>query len=97
MKRRIELYRYRALKVLKTHQTFVVLVSILLVLLAVLLRLSALNTIPVDQSYLLQKMNGVKAVKFNRDAISQIEDLNESNVSNPGTQLPTNRQNPFSE
>lgn len=97
MKRQLEILRYKAVKLFKMHQTFVVLVIMLFVLFVALMRVTALNNIPVDQTYLLQKMTGVKAVVFNRDAISQIEDLNESNVNNPGTQLPSNRENPFSE
>ncbi|MFO0971192.1 MAG: hypothetical protein U0520_02460 [Candidatus Saccharimonadales bacterium] len=88
---------YQLGKVMRTHQTFVVLVVVLLVLLAVFIRINELGSMPLDQAYLQQEGEKIKSVKFNEEAIEQIKALNESNVNDPGTRLPTDRQNPFSE
>ena len=97
MQKKFSKFKYKFYKVFRSHQTFVVLVVVLLLLTAVVIRINSLGNIPTDQVYLDKKLGETKSVNFNRDAIEQIKLLNESNVSTPGTQLPTNRQNPFNE
>lgn len=97
MKDQLLAYRYKLIKQLHAHQTFVVLLAALIVLLAVFLRISSLGSTPVDQEYLNQTINTLKPVSFNEEAVKQIEALKDSNVNDPGTQLPPNRQNPFNE
>jgi hypothetical protein len=90
-------YWYQLGKTLRVHQVFVIVVAVLLVLLAVFIRINELGSMPLDQTYLQQEIDKIKPVKFNQEAIEQIKALNESNVSDPGTRLPANRQNPFNE
>lgn len=90
-------YRFRLLKLFRVHQSFVILILVLVVLVGVLYRVKFLNDLPVDQAYMNQEMQKVKAVKFNEAAIEQIKALRDSNVATPGTELPKNRQNPFAE
>lgn len=97
MKKQLNLLKYRLAKLFKNHQAFVVIVVVLMVLMAAMLRINSLSNIPLDQGYLDKKSSELKSVQFNQDAISQIQDLNDSNVDDPGTQLPSNRQNPFNE
>ena len=97
MKHQFSALQYKSTKLLHSHQTFVVLVAVLIVLMMVFLRINTLSSIPLDQSYLNQETSKLKSVRFNEDAIEQIKTLNDSNVSDPGTQLPQNRQNPFNE
>lgn len=89
--------KYKLSKIFRTHQTFVVLLVFLLVLVAAIFRIHNLSNLPVDQSYIDLKKSEIKTVRFNEQAIEEIEELNESNVSVPGTNLPQNRQNPFNE
>lgn len=95
--KRLSSIQYRAGRVLRAHQAFVVLLITLLILLITLLRVQTLNNIPINQTYIEQESANVKTVKFNQSAIEQIKSLRDSNVSAPGTNLPTDRQNPFSE
>lgn len=97
MKKQFNRIKYRLSKVLRTHQGFVVIVVVLTLLIVAVLRLNMLGNIPVDQTYLDQQSSQIKSVKFNQDAISQIEDLQDSNVADLGTRLPANRENPFNE
>lgn len=97
MKSKFTNFQHQLVKVLHNHQAFAVLTAVLFVLTAVFLRISALSNTPIDQSYLNQEIEKVKPVQFNQDAIDEIEKLKESNIADPGTQLPTNRQNPFNE
>lgn len=97
MQQHINRYKYTVVKVFRSHQTFVVLVGALLVLMVVLLRINTLGNIPSDEQYLNQKLSEIQLVKFNAEAIEQIKALNDSNVGTPGTQLPSNRSNPFNE
>lgn len=88
---------YRVSKMFAAHQAFVVVICVLMVLLAVFMRITTLDNLPIDQDYLTKKTAEVKPVKFNEEAIEKIKALSESNVVDPGTQLPSDRQNPFSE
>lgn len=97
MKSQFARYRYRFMKVFQNHQAFVVILVVLCVLLAVLLRISTLSSLPLDKNRFNQESAKVKPVRFNEKAIEQIQSLSESNVADPGTQLPSNRQNPFNE
>lgn len=97
MKSQFAKYRYRFTKVLRSHQAFVVLLGVLSVLLVVFIRINTLSNMPTDQGYLNQEVEKLKPVRFDEEAIEQIRALNDSNVNDPGTQLPSNRQNPFSE
>ena len=89
--------KYKTTKLLRSHQAFVVLVTMLLILVAAVIRVNALSNLPVDQNYINLKKSEIQNVRFNEQAIEQIRQLNESNVAAPGTELPKNRQNPFNE
>ena len=80
-----------------TTQAFVVTTMVLFVLLLVFGRINMLNELPEDQAYLDTKMSTIKKVNFNEEAIKQIEKLKDSDVATPGTDIPVDRQNPFSE
>lgn len=97
MKTQFKRYRLKIAKMLRDHHIFVVLLIVLAVLLAVFIRINTLNSLPLDQARLNQESEKIKPVRFNEGAIEKIKALNESNVADPGTQLPDNRQNPFSE
>lgn len=97
MKEKISSLKRQLTKLLHGHQAFVVIITVLLVLTAVFLRISSLSNAPIDQNYLNQEVEKVKPVQFNQDAIEEIEKLKDSNINDPGTQLPENRQNPFNE
>lgn len=97
MKNQLSNYKYRLIKLLHSHQSFVILLAVLLVLLLVFLRINTLGNLPLDQAHLNREAEKIKPVRFNEDAIEQIKALNDSNVADPGTQLPGNRQNPFNE
>lgn len=97
MKSQISSLNYKLQKVFHEHQAFVVVTGVLLILAVVLLRINTLSNMPLDQSYLTNQSMNIKSVRFDQDAIDQIKALNESNVNDPGTQLPGNRQNPFNE
>lgn len=88
---------YRFSKIFTAHQAFVVIVCVLAVLLLVLMRINTLSNLPINQAYLNTETESIKTVRFNQEAIEKIKTLNESNVEDPGTQLPGNRENPFSE
>lgn len=89
--------KYRLTKTLHSHQAFVVLLAALIVLLLVFIRINTLGNLPLDQKYLNQEVEKIQPVRFNEEAIEQIKALNDSNVTDPGTQLPNDRQNPFNE
>lgn len=95
--KQIRTLQYKLIKTLRAHQVFVVLMITLSVLLVAFLRVQALNNIPVSQDYIDEKLLEIKTVKFNQSAIESIKSLRDSNVIAPGTSLPENRQNPFSE
>lgn len=97
MQKSFSRFKYKYLKLFRSHQSFVVLTIVLLILVASVVRINSLGNIPIDQTYLDAKLSETKSVTFNRQAIEQIKELNESNVSTPGTQLPSNRENPFNE
>ncbi len=97
MKHSFSAYRYKFSKLFRLHQSFVITVTVLLLLLAVLLRLNTLNNKPIDQGYINKKASDLKTVKFNQAAIEKIKTLKDSNVSVPQTELQRNRQNPFNE
>jgi hypothetical protein len=90
-------YKYRLTKVFRLHQSFVVLVAMLILLVAVVFRVNSLNDLPLDQEYLNTESSKVTTVRFDEKAIEEIKALRDSNVASPGTQLPTDRQNPFNE
>ena len=89
--------KYKASKLFRSHQAFVILLAMLLVLTFAVVRINTLSNLPIDQNYINQKKSEIKTVRFNEQAIDQIRQLNESNVQAPGTELPQNRQNPFNE
>lgn len=89
--------RHRIVKILRNHQIFVTLVVILAVIIAVVVRIGMLNSINTDQSVVDNETSSLKPVKFNQAAIDEMRELRDSNVTIPGTELPGNRQNPFSE
>lgn len=97
MQKRLNQYRYEVVKLLRMHQTFVVLTLMLLILVIAMLRINSMGRLPLDQTYIDKKSSEIKAVKFNAEAINQIEALRDSNVLKPGTELPSSRQNPFNE
>lgn len=89
--------KYKLSRHLRTHQAFIVLLVVLLVLITAFIRINSLSNLPVDQGYIDLKKSEIKTVRFNEQAIDQIEQLKDSNVQAPGTDLPQNRQNPFNE
>lgn len=97
MKRQLNNYSYKLQKTFRSRQVFVTIIAVLLVLAAVLFRINALNNIPVNQKYLDAQSSKLQSVRFNEEAVTQIKALNESSAQDPGTQLPTGRQNPFNE
>jgi hypothetical protein len=97
MKSQLNTLSYKFQKLFHEHQAFVVMVTALLILIAVFLRINTLSNQPLDQTYLNQEASKLKSVRFNEDAVNQIKALNDSNVKDPGTELPGNRQNPFNE
>ena len=97
MKRKLNRYKLRALKFLHLRQSFVVILVLLFILFAVFVRISMLGSLPLDEAYLNKESSNIKAINFNDEAIEQIKALRESNVTAPGTELPQDRQNPFSE
>jgi hypothetical protein len=97
MKSQLPALKRKTQKLLRGHQAFVVLLFVLFVLMGVFLRINTLSNQPLDTTYLNQESSKLKSVRFNEDAIEQIKLLKESNVADPGTQLPLNRQNPFNE
>lgn len=97
MNKNLTRYKYRLLKILRVHQTFIVITVVLLILILTALRINMLNDMPQDQQYLKSQTSQLKSVHFNQDAINKIKSLSDSNVAVPGTELPSNRQNPFNE
>ena len=97
MKTKIAGLRYRGLKLLRNHQVFVALVLVLTVATVVVVRISMLNALPVDQDTIDDATAKLVPVRFDQAAIDKMEELQESNVRVPGAQLPQNRRNPFSE
>ena len=97
MNQKFKDYIYKSTKLLHAHQAFVVLVTVLIVLTFVIIRINTLNNLPVDQAYYDQQTAQLKTVVFNHEAITKIEMLRDSDVTQPGTSLPANRNNPFAE
>ncbi len=97
MQKKFVALKYKASKLLHQHQTFVVLTIVLSVLIVVIVRINNLSNLPLDQGYLNEQTSQIKNVNFNQNAIDQIKQLNDSNVTAPGTELPSNRLNPFNE
>lgn len=97
MNQQLARLKYKAVKLLHSHQAFVVITIVLVVLLLVFVRINSLNEMPVDQAYLDEKVSNIKTVNFDTEAIKEIEALNDSNVTAPGTDLPLDRNNPFNE
>jgi len=93
----IKRLKYDFLKIFREHQAFVVISAVLIILIAVFLRINALSNMPLDQRYLDTESSKIKTVRFNQEAIEQIKELNDSNVTTPKVTLPSNRQNPFNE
>ncbi len=97
MKNSLSIYKYKIGKILNSHQLFIVMLVVLLVLLAVFFRINALNNLDVDQRYVDRESANIKTTTFNEEAIEAIKELNDSNVAVPQTELPSSRQNPFNE
>lgn len=97
MKDVIQRYRYSISKLFHTHEAFVVLIAVLLLMTAVFLRIHSLSSLPPNQAYYDKQVSTIKPVRFNQDAITKIEQLRDSNVANPGTSISTDRDNPFAE
>ena len=89
--------KYKLTKFFHSHQAFVVIAVVLVILLSVFVRINTLNEIPVDQAYLDKEVSQIKTVNFDKSAIKEIEALSDSDITVPGTDLPANRKNPFSE
>lgn len=79
------------------HQAFLVLTCVLVILTFVILRINSLGNIAPDASYFERETSSLKPVQFNQEAITQIEALRDSNVSEPTVELPRDRNNPFTE
>ncbi|MGK2896204.1 MAG: hypothetical protein ACSLEY_01190 [Candidatus Saccharimonadales bacterium] len=87
----------RFIRILKNHRFFIVSVGVLLLILVVLLRVTMLNSIPVDQSYIQSELSSLKKATFDEDVIKKMEALKESGVTAPGSQKNPDRTNPFGE
>lgn len=97
MKNKLITKYYSVVKIFHTHEAFVVLTIVLVALIAVVVRINHLSNLPPDQAYFDKSSSEIKSVNFNEDAINKIEQLRDSNVQDPGTQLPVGRNNPFNE
>lgn len=97
MKNKFAKYYYSFIKMFHTHEAFVALTLVLLALIGVVARINYLSNLPPDQTFLDLSSSQIKAINFNEDAIKKIEQLRDSNVEDPGTQLPVDRNNPFNE
>jgi hypothetical protein len=94
---KLAVFSHKFQRIFKLHQVFVVTLALLILLIAVVMRVSTLSNLGPDQNYLNQQASKVQVVNFKEDAIKEIESLRDSNVTVPATQLPSGRQNPFSE
>ena len=97
MKLKIAKLKFRTLKLLHTHQAFVVTMGLLAVASLVVARLSILNNLSPSQKVLDENATKTKTVNFNQQAIDQIKALRDNNVTVPGTEVSRGRDNPFSE
>jgi maltodextrin utilization protein YvdJ len=97
MKSKLTSIRRTIRRIYKQHRTFVLVLAVLSVSLVMVVRIFILSNTGTDQDYLNENENKVKAVNFRQEAIKEIESLRDSNVNVPGVQLPSGRQNPFSE
>lgn len=97
MKTKILSLKYRGLKLIRNRQIFISVITVLLIASAVVVRISMLNSLPVDQAYIDDQTVKLKPVRFDESAIEAMEKLQDSNVRVPDAQLPRNRTNPFSE
>lgn len=97
MRQQLSLIRYKLAKAFHQHEAFVVIVAVLLVLTGLVLRINALSNVPMDEAYYNEQTSKLKTVNFNQAAIKEIEALRDSNVTDPGTELPSDRTNPFVE
>ncbi len=97
MREKLNRLNYKFTKLLHLHQAFVVITVVLVILIAVFIRINTLNEMPVDQAFLDSEVSKIKTVNFDKTAIKEIEALSDSDVTVPGTDLPANRKNPFSE
>ena len=89
--------KYKIVKILHSHQAFIVLIGVLVLLVFVIMRINTFNNIGYDEAYYTRETASLKSVQFNQEAIEQIEALRDSNVDEPAVQLPGDRSNPFAE
>ncbi len=97
MKAKVKGYLLKTKEVLTKNQAFVSACIFLGIAAFVLYRLMVLSNIGPDSAAILDQQRTIKTVQFNQQAIDQIEELRDSNVKTPGTDIQKNRQNPFAE
>ncbi len=84
-------------RIFNKHHAFVVLLGLLLLISVVVIRLNVLSSLGPDQGTIDEETEKIKTVNFSEDALEKIQQLRESNVKVPGTDISENRDNPFSE
>ncbi len=89
--------KYGLSKTFRTHQLFVVLVTLLIILIVTVYRVISMTNLSTELSGIDTSSASVKAIKFDEDAIERIRSLRDNNVSNPGVSIPNDRSNPFNE
>ncbi len=97
MKDKFKKIRFKVSEIFSKHQAFVVMIVFLAIFATVIYRLTILSNIKADQTVIDDQTATLKTINFNQDAIDKIEQLKDSNVKTPGTQLQKDRQNPFAE
>ena len=97
MKAKITKLYYKVKEIFKKHQAFVVVAIMLLITGFVIYRLFVLSNLEPSPDSIDDQTRSIQAIEFNEEAIEKIEELRDSNVKEPGTQVQEDRNNPFSE
>ncbi len=97
MKDKIKKISFKLSDIFSSHQAFVIVIIFLTIFAVVIYRLTILSNLQPDQTLIDDQTATLKSINFNQDAIDKIEELKDSNVKSPGTQVQKNRQNPFAE
>lgn len=96
MKQKFNQIRLKLATIFNEHQWFIVITTVLLILLAMVLRINYLNNLKLAPEEAGDNKVYTPA-KFNQQAIKKIQSLRDSNVAQPGTSIQQGRQNPFTE
>lgn len=97
MRQGIQKLQFKLQSIFSSHQAFVVLSLLLVIASIVIFRLISLSNLEPSAEYIDDQTRAIQPVPFNEEAIEEIKALRESNVSNPGTQIQEDRNNPFAE